>query len=203
MSVALCAAQYRVKDGTIDIAHMAVSLLGTIQPDRLNRLILSGDNDGLACRFLYAWPEARAKKRPASKPDLDVLVTAFKRLGLLGSAVLPVSDEGSAAFEAWWTGVHDAATKAATGMLAEAYGKMNGGVLRIALVFEYLAWASADHGTNVEPRHVDDEPTGGSELSQAHPPLLLHALTSAPPPLPRQATQRRDAHELCSLRFTQ
>jgi len=145
----------RVKDGSIDIPHMAVSLLGTIQPDRLHRLVLSGDNDGLACRFLYAWPEARAKKRPASKPNLNVLVDAFKRLGSLeGSAVIPVSDEGSAAFEVWWTGVHDAATKAASGMLAEAYGKMNGGVLRIALLFEYLAWASADHGTNLEPRHV-------------------------------------------------
>ena len=138
----------RVKDGSIDIPNMAVSLLGTIQPDRLNRLVLSGDNDGLACRFFYAWPEPRAKQRPATKPDPSTLTDAFRRLGsLVNSAIIPVADNGVAVFEAWWTGPHDAATKATTGMLAEAYGKMNGSVLRLALVFEYLTW-----GGNADPK---------------------------------------------------
>ena len=143
----------RVKDGSIDIQNMAVSLLGTIQPDRLNRLVLSGDNDGLACRFFYAWPEPRAKQRPATKPDLSTLTNVFRRLGCLEtSAIIPVADNGIAVFETWWTGSHDAATKATTGMLAEAYGKMNGSVLRLALVFEYLNWGNAD------PRHSHAEP---------------------------------------------
>ena len=144
----------RVKDGSIDIPHMAVSILGTIQPDRLNRLVLSGDNDGLACRFMYAWPEARTKKKPGAKPDTEALLRVFKRLGDLDAFnVVQVSDEGVALFEKWWAGPHDAATKAASGMLAEAYGKMNGGTLRLALVFEYLTWASSDN-TVTEPRRV-------------------------------------------------
>ena len=42
----------RVKDNAaIDLPFCAVSLLGGIQPDRLNRFILSGDDDGLASRI--------------------------------------------------------------------------------------------------------------------------------------------------------
>ena len=42
----------RVKDNAaIDLPFCAVSLLGGIQPDRLNRFILSGDDDGLASGF--------------------------------------------------------------------------------------------------------------------------------------------------------
>lgn len=146
----------RVGDGSIDIPHAAASLLGTIQPDRLNRLILSGDNDGLASRFMYAWPEPRAKCRPSVNPDGTVLQRAFKRLGSLdagGEIDIPVEEDAVSVFQAWWSGPHDAATRNASGLLAEAYAKLNGGVLRIALVFEYLRWASSPQKM-AEPEHV-------------------------------------------------
>lgn len=146
----------RVADGSIDIPHAAVSLLGTIQPDRLSRLVLSGDNDGFASRFLYAWPKPRAKCRPSVNPDGTVLRRAFKRLGFLDSSDaidIPLDDAAASVFQSWWTGPHDAATKDASGLLAEAYAKLDGVVPRIALVLEYLRWASAPQWLG-EPEHV-------------------------------------------------
>lgn len=52
-------------------------------------------------------------------------------------------------------GQNDADTVAASGLLAEAYGKLNGGVLRVALVFEYLRWASTSH-RGAEPMEVSE-----------------------------------------------
>lgn len=147
----------RVGDGSIDIPHMAVSILGTIQPDRLSRLILSGDNDGLASRFIYAWPAPRAKRRPGARPDCELLRRAFKRLTAVEGCgvVVPLSADAADRFEDWWQGPHDEATKRASGMLAEAYGKMNGGVLRWALLFEFLRWATTDTWVaGMEPREV-------------------------------------------------
>ena len=146
----------RVADGSIDIPHAAASLLGTIQPDRLSRLVLSGDNDGFASRFLYAWPKPIAKCRPSVNPDGTVLQRAFRRLGSLearGEIDIPVDDDAVSVFQAWWSGPHDAATRNASGLLAEAYAKLNGGVLRLALVFEYLRWASSPQKM-AEPEHV-------------------------------------------------
>jgi hypothetical protein len=74
-----------------------------------------------------------------------MLRRAFKRLGSLetgGATDIPVSDDAVSVFEDWWRGPHDVATKGASGLLAEGYAKLNGGVVRLALVFEYLQWAS-------------------------------------------------------------
>lgn len=97
----------RVKDGSIDIPYMAVSLLGTIQPDRLNRLVLSGDNDGLASRFLFAWPTPRQKMRPRASPRRELLYEAIEALSQIGFDIplsLPVSPTGVDLFQGWWQG---------------------------------------------------------------------------------------------------
>lgn len=84
-----------------------------------------------------------------------MLRRAFERLGSLDTGVLniPVEEDAVSVFQAWWSGSHDAETKNASGLLAEAFAKLNGGVLRIALVFEYLQWAAAPQQMG-EPEHV-------------------------------------------------
>src|SRR5262249_54939107 len=48
----------RIKDPEpIVIKSLCLTIIGGIQPDRLATLIFSGDDDGLAARFLYTWPE--------------------------------------------------------------------------------------------------------------------------------------------------
>ena len=58
-----------LKDHPIDIPFCAVSLLGALQPDRLNSMLLSGDDDGLAARPLYAWPDPVPPRRPTRVAD--------------------------------------------------------------------------------------------------------------------------------------
>ena len=48
----------------IVIPRLSVSVLGSIQPDRLNTCLLKSDDDGLAARLLYLWPEP-VPPRPA------------------------------------------------------------------------------------------------------------------------------------------
>lgn len=135
---------------------MAVSLLGTIQPDRLNRLVLSGDNDGLASRFLFAWPTPRPKKRPQTVPRRELLYDTVDRLSRIGFDIpltIPVSATGVALFEQWREGLHQSDTDAAAGLLKEAYGKLEGLVLRLALIFEYVRWASSPDRT-AEPMEI-------------------------------------------------
>ena len=151
----------RVKDGTIDVPCTAAAVLGTIQPDRLNTLVLGGDNDGFASRFLYAFPEPRPRKRPKKAPSSELILKAFKRLAGLGyvpgdSHVLALDKEAANAFEHWWTGEHSRDIAAASGVLAEAYSKMSGGALRIALALEYIWWATSS-GEASEPKVVTNK----------------------------------------------
>jgi hypothetical protein len=137
----------RVKDGTIDVPCTAAAILGSIQPDRLHSLILSGDNDGFASRFLYAWPEPRERKRPKLAPNWDLVRGAFERLaGLTSDAiVLPLEPYAADAFQHWWEGEHSQSIATASGVPAEAYSKMSGGALRIALALEYIWWATGGY----------------------------------------------------------
>jgi putative DNA primase/helicase len=62
------------------LAHVAVSIVGGIQPDRLATLLMSGDDDGLAARFLLTWPESVPPRRPRSRPDDQLVTRALGRL---------------------------------------------------------------------------------------------------------------------------
>lgn len=72
----------RVKDGDQEIAvpHLTWGIVGGIQPDRLASLLLAGDDDGLAARFIYCWPDAATPKRPSAGRGLDEAQEWLKRL---------------------------------------------------------------------------------------------------------------------------
>lgn len=138
----------RKGDGSFDLPYLGISVLGSIQPDRLTDL-LAGANDGLVPRILWAWPEKRLPSRPKGEVDFATLQAVYERLDLLawGSDVegnrqpvtLTFSDKAAEMFEIW---DRDNCAECEGGSLYDTFtGKMSGAVVRLALVAELTAWA--------------------------------------------------------------
>jgi hypothetical protein len=138
-------------DDPIDIQFCAVSVLGSIQPDRLNTMLLSGDDDGLAARPLYAWPDPVPPRKPKRSADREAIRRALRRLrsltfdtDALGNAVPRIKllePDAADEFQSWWEYKQWDAKLSAAGRLAGAIGKLDGVALRIAQVLELLQWA--------------------------------------------------------------
>lgn len=151
----------RKGDGSFDVPYLGISVLGSIQPDRLVDL-LAGANDGLVPRLIWAWPEKRLPSRPSGMLDLSSLQRAYERLELLpwgkstdGSncaVTLPFSASAANLFEEWDR--DNSAGEKDGGSLYETFaGKMSGAVVRLSLVSELVAWA---FGGGAEPQEISD-----------------------------------------------
>jgi Protein of unknown function (DUF3987) len=149
----------RVKhaDDPICIPKFTIGLTGGIQPDRLASSLLAGDDDGLAARVLYVWPDPVPPKRPRPSSKDQAAERALRRLhdlqmppdqnGELSSQIIMFSDEAADALHKFR--VQNAEREqAASGMFLSWLGKMPGVVCRLALLFEYLWWAG---GQSEEP----------------------------------------------------
>lgn len=176
------------------LPHLAVSVTGGIQPDRLSTLLMSGDDDGLFARFLYAWPDPVPPRQPTCRLDSEIVTHALRRLHALHfragaitgdplPVVLPIEHSAIAVFQAWRE-AHYEASRSATGLMAGALGKMPGQVLRLALVLTLLMWAAGDDDTP-EPREVTAEALGaGLDLMDGYfKPALARVLGEASAPL--------------------
>jgi len=88
----------RVKYGgdSIHIPFTTVSVVGGIQPDRLATLLMKGDDDGLASRFLMVWPNSVTPKRPTVGSDGGMLNKALSRLSDL---VMLTNESGEQVFD--------------------------------------------------------------------------------------------------------
>lgn len=147
--------------GPISIPFNGVSVCGGIQPDKLASALLSSPDDGLVARFLWAWPDKLGTVgRPRIAADMGALANAYRRLDSLSWAVdpdgrqtamtLPLSDAAADIFERWEqdnAGVDENASS----LFKSFVGKMNGVVLRLALVSEFIRWA---WGNGAEPVEV-------------------------------------------------
>ncbi|WP_296538879.1 DUF3987 domain-containing protein [Rhizorhabdus sp.] len=147
--------------GPLRIPFNGVSVLGGIQPEKLSECLLSGSDDGLVARFLWAWPRPNQFRRPRSVADIYKLESIYRRLDGLS---WDVANDGSNApvtleldpkavdlFEEWGRdndkGMDDA------GALYKGFlGKLKGLVLRLALTAELSRWASSGFGQ--EPRSI-------------------------------------------------
>lgn len=149
----------RKGSGSIHVKFCGISVLGSIQPDRIADL-LRGTNDGLVPRILWAWPEKLPPQRVSSRVDMDQLEAAYQRLEMLGwgsdgfgaqaPIVLQLADDAADLFHEWE--VANAASDGDGGPLYEAFvGKCSGAALRLALVSELTGWA---FGGGAEPREV-------------------------------------------------
>lgn len=141
----------RVKAGrSIRADRALMSVLGTIQPDVLSRLLLKGEDEGFAARFLFVWPSPIAPCKPKRTADFAILEVALRALrslqmvkdedGKLSPSVLNLDDKALAMFEAWMVENFQSCNDA-SGKLASWRGKARGIVLRIALILAFLDWS--------------------------------------------------------------
>lgn len=146
------------------IPRWSIGILGGIQPDPFaNLMARSGENDGLTSRFLYSWPDPIPPKRPGKKLPWgnDAATAAVKRLfGLslvrasgtdtLEPHVVPLSADAAEAFQEWRER-HD--LERVEGLAKDAWGKMPGQALRLALTIELMKWSMVTPET-VEPAEI-------------------------------------------------
>lgn len=131
----------------IEIPRLAVSVSGSIQPEKLAELFLEAD-DGLLARFLWAWPEAIEFRLSRHAPGAEWATEALDRLRSLDlmpgegdrpsrPVYVPLAEDALPALEAF---ARDAQRRQedAGGLMRSAYGKARGTALRLALVLAYL-----------------------------------------------------------------
>ncbi|MXO85233.1 DUF3987 domain-containing protein [Altererythrobacter aurantiacus] len=147
--------------GPISIPFNGVSVLGGIQPAKMADALLSSPDDGLVARFLWAWPDkVPSVRRPREAADLGRLQRAYERLDSLSWAktaeganialTLPLAPPAADLFEAWQAD-NAAIDQDASALFKSFVGKMDGAVLRLALVGEFISWAFSD---DPEPSEV-------------------------------------------------
>jgi hypothetical protein len=136
----------RVKDegNPIEVPHLTWGILGGIQPGRVSSLLTSGDDDGLSARFLYVWPASRRPTRPRGIGFPGYLLKLLRRLRSLPwdgpePVTMPFTEEAACALQDWRERVADMEQTAA-GLFLSWLGKTPGFLVRLALIFEHLAW---------------------------------------------------------------
>lgn len=140
----------RYNNKPLRIPHLSLSILGGIQPEKLASLLLKGVDDGLAARFLFAWPEPKPARRPSDQiidPAFENAIRALHKLQMAldeNDTPIPVikmlNADASNEFETWWRTMREAENEV-FGYLLSHWGKLPGIALRLALVLEYLDWS--------------------------------------------------------------
>ena len=143
------------------LEHLAVSILGSIEPDGLGQTVPRG-GDGPAARFLYAWPHPSPFRPLADRKPLhnEAVLVALRRLlqGIDTSSkphVLVVDRSAAAAFDVFLARL-DREIRQAEGLEAAWLGKGRGAVACLAGTFALLRWSA---GNSTEPpRRIGLEP---------------------------------------------
>jgi hypothetical protein len=137
----------RMKDeDPIIVPALAVTICGGTTPDKLNSMLLSGEDDGLAARPIYTWPDPIPPKRPTTAPPEG----AKQRLARLYQLPipeqpepLPMDESAVAALQDYR--LHVAREEAeAEGLYKSWLGKLPGRAVRLAVVLQHLYWCSTD-----------------------------------------------------------
>jgi hypothetical protein len=155
--------KYRGQPVRIDRAALAI--VGGMQPDRL-REALAGADDGLSARLVYIWPDPAPVLPLASEADVSarnrhdrLIVTARRLYGLAMDGdpsgdpapyVVRLDRDAFRLFDELRCEAMERA-RSSRGLAAGWHGKTAGRALRLALVYELLAWAG---GSGAEPRVV-------------------------------------------------
>ncbi len=154
---------YRVERKTdphpIIVPRLAVALYGGVQPDKL-RPLLSGIDDGLLGRILWAWPNPLAFRLGRHAPGTAWATRALDRLRELdlqpgdspSPVMVPLTPEARAMIEAFGRRMQDRQLMS-EGLLRSALGKTRGQALRLALVLEMLWWC-AEEGASPPPSRI-------------------------------------------------
>ncbi|MEM6623659.1 MAG: DUF3987 domain-containing protein [Pseudomonadota bacterium] len=145
------------------VDRLTIGVLGGIQPDKLSRLLLNVDDDGMLARFMPIWPEPVPIVQPNVGPDCAYAERAFERLyglrltseadGSVRPWFVPLSDNARVMltrFRLWARGQE----AEHTGLLVSFIGKLPGIAIRLALILSYLDWVEADG--QPEPHEVTE-----------------------------------------------
>jgi hypothetical protein len=149
------------------VPHLSVPVLGGIQPDKLRSMVLAGDDDGMAARFCYVWPELSPLRRPTVQPNPDRLIDAIlelrklematdKETGDRYPATIPFTHAGAQALHELRVRVRERERDAAR-VLCGWLGKSAGRVVRIACIMQHLWWAWDPFGME-GPANQGEEP---------------------------------------------
>ena len=155
----------RMKDPEpIVVPSLTLSIMGGIQPDRLATLVLSGDDDGLAARFLYLWPERTPPKRPdtpvpsGAKAKLIKPFELEERRDESGNRIALRFDEKAASALQEYRKQVAAAETEASGLYLSWLGKLPGVAVRLSTIFEHLHWCG-DHEEKPAPESISETAT--------------------------------------------
>lgn len=185
----------------IILNHLAVATFGTIQPERLGE-VFEGADDGLAGRFLWAWPDAgEIFDRPGQSANIRAAADALITLADLtmgqdehGNAhpLMMRLDDAAVPLIIAFGREMQVAERRSHGLLKTAIGKARGHALRLALVLELLWWCG--RGSN-QPVTVSAEAMGtAAELMRGYfLPMARRVLGDAA--VPREEVDARTLAE--------
>jgi putative DNA primase/helicase len=187
----------------IIVDHLSVAILGGTQPDKLARLLVNTDDDGLLARFLTVFPDPVPLSRPDREIDAATMQAAFERLRALPSAIdaagnkrpflVPFTDAAAEALQDFRGECRKWEAEAA-GLFKGHIGKMPGLVVRVACVLAHLDWAAipgASAPAKISHRHVGRACFLVGDHMRHH---AFRAYGSAEPP-----EEVRNARKLASL----
>lgn len=156
--------------GSLNAPIGLVSIVGGIQPDRVQEQLLGRADDGFVSRFLMIYPAPVVREWETPVVDMELLKRALARLRTLAPAsvggnfepeVIPLHPDAANVFKDWWV-ENGAEAEASEGFRAGLLGKAPGVVLRLALILEFMEWAWGDQ----------PEPASVSRASVANALLL-------------------------------
>jgi len=135
-------------EAPLNLESFPVSVLATIQPDRLKETLREND-DALPARFLYAWPGAQpyralADLRIARDDEALGMLRRLARLARTPSDPLALAfdQHGVKAMDGFLAGLH-AERRRTEGLEAAWLGKGRAAVARLAGALELLAWSGS------------------------------------------------------------
>ncbi len=157
----------RVKYGTNQpmwVPNLSISVVGGIQPDKLQKALLNDADDGLAARFLYTWPETVPPKRPKKQADNDSATKALQKFQNLPFTVnekgqpvptaISLEETVIGEFEEFRQDIHEA-ENTASGLYLSYVGKNGGRALRLAFILEMLWWSAGND--NYPPSRISEK----------------------------------------------
>lgn len=157
----------KIGRGNTEVEKSCLSILGTIQPDRITKYLTDAihgsDNDGFVQRFqLMVFPDKVNWEYIDRCPDIGAKNKTFDALHKLAygdfssinfeddHAIFTFSDEAQGAFKEWFTNLHKEKIHSTTDqpVLIEHFGKYRSLLPSLALIFHLLDQAA--NGFNVE-----------------------------------------------------
>jgi hypothetical protein len=140
----------RSRGQPMHLPRFPVSVIGSIQPDRLGEAF-AGSDDGMAARFLYTWP-GRPKYRSLMQRSTVREAEALTRLQRIARAAGTPDEPAVLVFEAKALQAFDefceqleTTLDGAEGLEESWLGKGKGTVARLAGVLALMAWSETDH----------------------------------------------------------